>query len=379
MCGSHLQTHHTHMAPPTSSSTLMDARIWAVDRAVSLPEVWALVATFSGLVGAWRLLGVCRAARVGAKEFLGSLPRLVVFGGNSTCGWGTVSEVWGLDLATMRWEAMPRLMIARFSHACCMARGAVVVLGGFVPCVGISHGASRSSRVEMLSKGAGAFVELPQLSCGAISGAAAIAVDETHSASGQVLLLGGNQNGWATSSVRLVDLATGVSTPQADLLNARSYFAGARLPNGGIVCAGGEGGLATAEMWAAPMQGALEAAWTWRGLPAMSVGRGGCSGCLLSDGRFAVLGGYSHSTGGCTSSCEALTLGDDGHWSPLPPMRESRQSFACAAVAGCIIVTGGFPQRKSAEVYDEVLGRWLRLPHDLPHHGGLHSMGSALL
>jgi hypothetical protein len=36
----------------------------------------------------------------------------------------------------------------------------------------------------MLSKGAGAFVELPPMSCGAIYGAATIAVDETHSALG---------------------------------------------------------------------------------------------------------------------------------------------------------------------------------------------------
>jgi hypothetical protein len=70
-----------------------------------------------------------------------------------------------------------------------------------------------------------------------------------------------------------------------------------------------------------------------------------CSGCVLSDGRFAVLGGYS--TGSYTSSCEALTLGDDEHWAPLPRMRESREYFACAAVAGCVIVAGGFPQRKS--------------------------------
>jgi hypothetical protein len=177
--------------------------------------------------------------------------------------------------------------------------------------------------------------------------------------------------------VRLVDLATGVCTQQAALLNARSYFAAARLPDGGIICAGGDGNLSTAEIWAAPVQGALEAAWTWRVLPGMSVWRVGCSGCVLSDGRFAVLGGYSY--GAFTSSCEALTLGDDEHWAPLPPMCESRADFACAAVAGCIIVTGGYPQRKSAEVYDEVLGRWLRLPHDLPHDGGLHSMGSALL
>jgi hypothetical protein len=366
------------MAPPTSSPSPTDAGIWAVDRAVSLPEVWALVAAFRGLVGAWRLLGVCRAARVGAKEFLGSLPRLVVFGGYSTRGGGTVSEVWGLDLATMRWEAMAAHLFSSYDHACCAVRGAAVVLGGYVSRVGTSHGASRSPRVEMLSKGAGAFEELPPLSCGAISGAAAIAVDGTHSASGQVLLLGGrDQDHTTTSSVRLVDLATGICTPQADLLNARSNFAAARLPDGGIICAGGIGGLATAEMWAAPMQGALEAAWTWRGLPAMSVGRIGCSGCVLSDGRFAVLGGDS--TGGCTSSCEALTLGDDEHWLPLSTMCDPRANFACAAVAGCIIVAGGYHQRKSAEVYDEVLGRWLRLPYDLPHDGGLHSMGSTLL
>jgi len=230
----------------------------------------------------------------------------------------------------------------------------------------------------MLSKGARAFVELPPLSCGVVSGAAAIAVDETHSASGQVLLLGGtDQDGTATPSVQLVDLATGICTPQAALLNACSLFAAARLLDGGIVCAGGTDGLSTAEMWAAPVQDALEAAWTWRGLPAMSVWRSGCSGCTLSDGRFAVLGGYS--TSGCTPSCEALTLGDDEHWAPLPSTRDTRAHFTCAAVAGCLIVArgGGCPERKSAEVCDEMLGQWLRLPHDLPSDGGL--LGSALL
>jgi len=108
----------------------------------------------------------------------------------------------------------------------------------------------------------------------------------------------------------------------------------------------------------------------------MSVGRTGCRGCVLSDGRFAVLGGYR--TGACTSSFEALTLSDDEHWLPLPPMRDTRVYFVSAAVAGCIIVAGGYPLRKSAEVYDEMLGRWLRLLHDLPHDGGLSNMGTAL-
>jgi hypothetical protein len=230
----------------------------------------------------------------------------------------------------------------------------------------------------MLPKGAGAFVELPPLSCGAICGAAAIAVDESDSTLGQVLLLGGHdQNHMGISSVRLVDLATGVCTPQAALLRTRSYFAAAGLSDGRVICAGGYGIFLTAEMRGPPLQGAQDAAVTWIELPTMSGGRFGCGGCVLSDGRFAVLGGRSNS--GITSSCEVLSFGDDEGWQPLPPMHDSRRHFVCVAVAGCIIVAGNDTQRRSAEVFDEVLGRWLRLPCDLPHAGGLVGMGSALL
>jgi hypothetical protein len=169
---------------PSSSTTRGDADSWAVDRAVSLPEIWALVAASRGLVGAWRLLGVCRATRAGAKEFLGTLPRLVVCGGHARGGRGTVSEVWGLGLATMRWVAMPTLLHARLSPACCAVRGALVVLGGWAPGGGITRGLAPTSRVEILSKGGGAFVELPPLSCGTIYGAAAIAVDKSGNALG---------------------------------------------------------------------------------------------------------------------------------------------------------------------------------------------------
>ena len=101
----------------------------------------------------------------------------------------------------------------------------------------------------------------------------------------------------------------------------------------------------------------------------MSVGRYGCGGSVLSDGRFAVLGGSRISNSAETSSCEALSFGADEHWRRLPSMHEVRVGFACAAVAECIIVAGGLLWT-SAEVYDEVLGRWLRLPCDLPHSSG---------
>jgi hypothetical protein len=214
------------------------------------------------------------------------------------------------------------------------------------------------------------------LSRGKIAGAAAIAVDESDSAAGQVLLLGGSDGNGFLSTVHLVDLATGACAP--NLLRSRAYPAVGRLLDGRIVCAGGIGGLSSAEVWGAPAQGPLDAACSWRELPAMSAGRYGCCGCVMSDGRFAVLGGSSYPNGVQMSSCEALVIVGDAHWEPLPDMHHSRRFFACGAVAGCVIVAGGLG-RTSAEVYDEELNRWLRLPCDLPYEYSLYSMGSAVL
>ena len=71
-------------------------------------------------------------------------------------------------------------------------------------------------------------------------------------------------------------------------------------------------------------------------------------------------------------------MGDGEHWEHLPPMHDARIDFAGVAVAGCVIVVGGYGL-KSAEVFDEVLDRWLRLPCDLPNYDELFDMGSALL
>ena len=130
-------------------------------------------------------------AHTGFREFLGTLPRLVVCGEGPTDA-GLMWEVWGLSLATLRWEAMPALLCARYGHACCTVRGALVVLGGTALGGGNNQGPSRTSRVEMLLEGAGAFVELSPLSCGAISDAAIVVVEEKDSVQGQMLLLGGS-------------------------------------------------------------------------------------------------------------------------------------------------------------------------------------------
>jgi hypothetical protein len=144
------------------------------------------------------------------------------------------------------------------------------------------------------------------------------------------------------------------------------------------VCAGGlvQAGI-TAKVLEPPVQGCPEG--VWRELPHMSVQRRRPAGCVLSDGRFAVFGGLGINHVPVASS-EALNLDGDERWEPLPPMREARRNFTCAAVGGCVIVAGGFGSTAAVEVYVEALGRWRWLPCSLPHEGGFLSwMGSALL
>jgi hypothetical protein len=43
---------------------------WVAARVFARPELWGIIAEHSGYVGAWRLTGVCRASREGAKEWL---------------------------------------------------------------------------------------------------------------------------------------------------------------------------------------------------------------------------------------------------------------------------------------------------------------------
>ena len=66
---------------------------------------------------------------------------------------------------------------------------------------------------------------LPPLARGAIAGAAAIEVDESDSAAGQVLLLGvEDANGSILSTVHLVDLATGACARQPDHSSTRALI-----------------------------------------------------------------------------------------------------------------------------------------------------------
>ena len=132
---------------------------------------------------------------------------------------------------------MAPLGTARTIHACCVLQSSLVIIGGQ-----IDEEVVGSASVEMFAEGGVAVTNQPPLPCGRIDEAAAIAMDESGSAAGQVLLLGGfDEDEEVVSTVYPVDLATGVCTTQPNLLRAGRQFAAARLPDGRVVCAGGGG------------------------------------------------------------------------------------------------------------------------------------------
>jgi hypothetical protein len=224
------------MAPTTRVAT---PRL-TVSHVVALVEFWTLVAEHSGVAGAWRLTGGCKAAREGAKVWLRTLPGLVVCGGYT----GTVveekmtSEVWRLDLGELRWERMSSLTCGRADHACCAVRGGVVVLGGDVEAEDDESERDEEEEPQQLeqltasveifgfysseteeSNRPSASVVRPheQLRCGR---------DRGQSELGQVLLIGGRkEDGTPSSAVHKVDLAIGVCTPQPPLLFQRACLA----------------------------------------------------------------------------------------------------------------------------------------------------------
>jgi hypothetical protein len=241
---------------------------------------------------------------------------------------------------SLQWKSMPALVTARVDHSCCAVGGSVAVIGGET-FDGIGGVATETASVEVLSSEEGAMlVSHPPLSCGSFYGGVAIAVEVSDSTAGQVLLLGGlarpltlpaRKGAAGGSSYRRVH-TTAPSPPLAIVSSGGTAARRSCL----VFYVGGFRTGSSAEIWGPSGQGAQDAAWTWTKLPTMSTARYRCSGCVLSDGRFAVLG-RGECTGdeqGDVSSCEALTLDDNTHWEPLPPMHDARRNFVCAAMAG---------------------------------------------
>jgi hypothetical protein len=72
------------MAPPVTRARAN----WAVEQATGLPEFWAIVSKYRGIVGTCQLLRVCKASHAGGTEHLRTVPGA---GGVRRACWGCES------------------------------------------------------------------------------------------------------------------------------------------------------------------------------------------------------------------------------------------------------------------------------------------------
>ena len=352
---------------PGQLAAAREARNEECSAVVALPAPVQLVALSQlSVVQLWRVRRVSRHFRRLATEVLEGLPRLVSVGGVrlDRCGRSTprldghqklvrspAVEVEVLNLSTMRWSAAgargpPSLPAPPLQHTHSLAAfsdGRVVVAGGTL------HPVQALQWVP----GSAAWSTLPDM---ALERPYAMAVALPD---GRLLVGGGNEDDSAE-----VLAADGSGWAPVALMTARRKYSAVigLLQSGRVIVAGGcserDGcALDTAEQWD-PVQD------TWTALPPLALKTpDGAAGCVLLNGRFAVVGGVDMIDEHCLEDGEVYDP-IAGRWDPLPNMATGRKDHALVAVAGGMIAIGGAQMKGAAdELYDEESGRWLALPH----------------
>eukprot|EP01046_Picozoa_sp_COSAG06_P054395 COSAG06_NODE_9677_length_1846_cov_1.724671_1_plen_482_part_10 len=341
-------------------------------------EVW-------GVVGLWRLRGVCRAFRGWAMSMLSSLPRVVAMGGMvvdrsvNPPKWHATASVESLDLSTMRWSAagcMPSLPDPRAGHSVSScADGRVAVCGGY-NYGGYNEGGAdnmnhlRRTALQWLP-GTGTWSALRDLPAGR-TGAASVGLPD-----GRTMLIGGISDGQALASVVVLTADDSGCTDLAPLVGGCAYPAAALLPDGKVLVAGGKSGrspdaaLNIAELWDPATQ-------KWTVLPPMAHKRSHPAACVLPSGRVAVVGGFG--TDGEVRKDGEVFDPVKREWEPLRvEMAHQHSDISTVAVAGGLLAVGGV---HTPELYDEESGRWFTLPHAMEQRRqgtGLVSVPAAVL
>jgi hypothetical protein len=372
-----------------------------------------LQAEYWGVLGLWRLRGVCRALRKWVVPAMLSI-RVVAVGGSvlvvadpevsdhSEETAVATHEV--LDLFTMKWSSggptndtlLRPLPEPRDGHAACRLKGgAIVVVGGagFGLDAPIDNNESKMA-LQCMPGGGGEWAELPTMPRNRV-GAAIVALDD-----GRVMVFGGMDSveaDLAEDEERLesvVGLDTRDESPTWTLLSpmrtARRGAVAVQLRSGKILVAGGGEDatgdvLRSAELFD-------PAANAWAPLPSMRLARKNAAACLLPSGRVMVCGGASGDdthdsceifdpvTSRWDSTATSMELHDDDEyeWDEMNYRRLGEIGFRCdrvwhsaVAVPGGLIIAGGHDDDGCGQnvlpcgLYDEGSDRWFTLPREM--------------
>jgi hypothetical protein len=188
---------------------------------------------------------------------------------------------------------------------------------------------------------------------------------------GRVLVAGGesDEDHICLASAELLAADGSSWSAVAPMRAARCGAVGGLLAGGRVIVAGGEyydyagaNILATAELWD-PVTN------VWTELPPMATARKHAAGCVLPDGRFAVVGGHNDS--GDTKRDGEVYDSARNEWTPLPApigmVGGGRHCAALVPVAGGVLILGGDADVNAveAELWDEESQLWLEPPHGM--------------
>eukprot|EP01047_Picozoa_sp_COSAG01_P052523 COSAG01_NODE_5531_length_4203_cov_8.341618_2_plen_521_part_00 len=332
------------------------------------------------VVALWRLRRVSRSFRRWGTEALAAMPRPMVVGGKTGSfeeGYEQTQRVTALDMASLRWSsdiAVPSLPQPRAQHAMCgLPGGQITLVGGVADDGDGGHDDMRADGYAYRWRpGSNSWEALPSMSTPRRD-AIAVALND-----GRVLVAGGIDNNYILLASAEVLAADGSSWSAVAPMRATRYGAvGGLLPGGGVIVAGGakddpgddpdvqtidEDCLATAELWD-PVTN------VWTELTPMTTARLHAAGCVLPDGRFAVVGGTNDD--GSQRDGEVYDCARN-EWTPLPApfgmVGGHRYCAALVPVAGGMLILGGYADDGSmaeGELWDEESQRWLEVPHGM--------------
>ena len=175
---------------------------------------------------------------------------------------------------------------------------------------------------------------------------------------GRVLAAGGNTGLAPTATAEIYDPATAIWTPTRSMNQARYRHSATLLQNGLVLVVGGldnnNNSLDSTELYD-PATG------SWTATGALVLGTAAHSATLLPDGRVLVAGGGNATVNGALAAAHLYDPAT-GVWTPTGSLLAARQRHGATLLPnGLVLVSGGKGPSgalTSAELYDPATGVW---------------------
>ncbi len=237
-----------------------------------------------------------------------------------------VNEVDLYDPIGNTWSTLPDAPVAWTHVDLAAAGGSLYLLGGLATTDFTADGTA-----WVLDSNATAWRQLASMPAGLERGAAAVVA-----APPRIYVIGGAIANSAVATVLAYDISSDTWTQLPDLPSPRSHAAGAILPDGTLLVAGGLHTLdATQPIADVDVLGPGASAWTARA--SMPTARGGCAYALFGS-RFLCVGGEAGTS--ALDVTEAYDWVADA-WTTLAPMPSKRAGTQGAKIGARLFIPGG--------------------------------------